>query len=194
MDTENTQSETTLQKNSEEQTMSQEQTTLQTPQEQQKQLTPEQQQKLQKRMEFLIDNSMKYADNVVKHLVSHTLNKKIDDVFQTYVKTIGEIHVKYVDNKENKLTYSLSLSIVPKDYMLDLMHFTGNREVLKLMGFLIDLTKLAYRPIKEYMKKWSSDNNVEFNYEFIQVAHNTTLYLDENSQKRIGFILKKVTQ
>lgn len=188
MDTENTQSETALQKNSEEQPKSQEQQTLQ------KQLTPEQQQKLQKRMEFLIDNSMKYADNVAKHLVSHTLDKKIDDVFQTYVKTVGEIHVKYVDNEENKLTYSLSLSIVPKDYMLDLMHFTGNNEVLKLMGFLIDLTKLAYRPIKEYMKKWSSDNNVEFNYEFIQVAHNTTLYLDENSQKRIGFILKKVTQ
>lgn len=184
MNTKNTQPETSLQKNSEEQ---------QTPQEQHTKLTPEQQQKLQKRMEFLIDNSMKYADNVVKHLVSHTLDKKVDDVFQTYVKTIGEIHVKYVDNEENKLTYSLSLSIVPKDYMLDLMHFTGNKEVLKLMGFLIDLTKLAYRPIKKYMKKWSNDNNVEFNYEFIQVANNTTLYLDENSQKRIGFILKKVT-
>lgn len=185
METKNTQSETSLQKSPEE---------LTAPQGPQTQLTPEQQQKLQKRMEFLIDNSMKYADNVVKHLVSHTLDKKIDNVFQSYVETIGEIHVKYVDNKKNKSTYSLSLSIVPKDYMLDLMHFTGNKEVLKLMGFLIDLTKLAYRPIKKYMKQWSNDNNVEFNYEFIQVAHNTTLYLDENSEKRIGFILKKIVK
>jgi hypothetical protein len=137
----------------------------------------------------ILDHSVSFADNVLKRLVAHTVDEDIKDLFDECVDTRGAILIKSVDNKSND--YTLNLDIVDCDYMLDLKHFTENKEVRERIIFLLNTVKVLYCPIKDYMKKWGDENNIEFNY-VLQIGLNTTLFLDKDSKKRIGIILTPV--
>lgn len=137
-------------------------------------------------LERLITQATMFADNVLKRLVAHTLNKPINDLFDDYVKTRGEILLDV-----NKTKYTLKLDIVPKDYMLDLKQFKNHAGVRERMEFLLNMVKVLYCPIKDHMKEWAKKNDTTFNY-VLQIGLNTTLFIDQSSKKRIGIILTKV--
>ena len=129
----------------------------------------------------ILDQSISFADNPLKRLVSHTLGCDVDELFDEYSDTIGEILISN-DNKK----YTLKLDIVPKEYMLDLGEFKGNKQVIEKIVFLLNTVKVLFCPIKDHMRTLRS-----FNY-VLQISHNTTLFLDELSEKRIGIILTRV--
>lgn len=149
----------------------------------------------QDKAKLVLEQSVMFADNVIKHLVAHTLGKEVDDLFDTVVESKGEVLIKDLSNKPKESTesekYTLGLDIVDSDYMLDLLHFKDNEQVKEQMIFLLNTVKVLYCPIKDYMKKWASENNTTFNY-VLQIGLNTTLFLDKDCKKRIGIILKKV--
>ena len=138
----------------------------------------------------ILEHSMMFADNVVKHLVAHTIGKEVTELFDECVDTKGSILISETskDNNEEQSKYLLGLDIVPKDYMLDLKHFHGNGEVKERIVFLLNTVKTLYCPIKDHMKKWAMDNDTTFNY-VLQIGLNTTLFLDKDSEKRIGITL-----
>lgn len=138
----------------------------------------------------VLENSVEFADNVLKRLVAHTLDKELDELFDDCIETRASILIKEEkDGKVNK--YTLSLDIVDHDYMLDLKQFKDSESVKERMVFLLNTVKVLYCPIKDYMKKLSSENDEIFNY-VLQIGLNTTLFLDKDSKKRIGIVLTPV--
>lgn len=144
---------------------------------------------------MVLEQSVMFADNVIKRLVAHTLGKEVDDLFDTIVKSRGEVLIEDSSNESKESTeskkYTLGLDIVDHDYMLNLQQFKGNEQVKERMVFLLNTVKVLYCPIKDHMKKWAGENDTTFNY-VLQIGLNTTLFLDKDSKKRIGIILKKV--
>ena len=130
---------------------------------------------------YILENSMKFADKVLKQLVACTLNTTVDELFSECLDDTGYVGIEIDDIK-----FSLSLGIVPKDYMLDLGRFHGNAEVQERMVFLLNCVKLLYCPVKDHMKK-----QMDFNY-VLQLDLNTTMFLDSGTEKRIGILLKEV--
>lgn len=143
----------------------------------------------------ILEHSVLFADNVLKHLVAHTVGKDVDELFDECVDTKGHILINEEgDGKNNESTkYTLGLDIVSKDYMLDLKHFQGHEGVKKRIVFLLNTVKTLYCPIKDHMKKWAVENNTTFNY-VLQIGLNTTLFLDKDSKKRIGIKLIPVNE
>ncbi len=127
-----------------------------------------------KRVRFgeALDRSMAYADNVLKRLVNETTGKQ---TFHDFLPSRGNILIE----QKNGTKFTLCLDIVDKDYMLDLSQIDVN--VKPQILFLLNTVKLLY-----YMLK----NAAKLEYT-LQIANNTTLYLEENCPKRIGVILKK---
>lgn len=140
----------------------------------------------QKQAAQILDQSVMFADNVLKRLIAHTLGRDVNELFNSYIETKGEILI--TDSKHQK-KYIMRLDIVDKDYMLDLGEFKGNENVKQRMIFLLNTVKVLYCPIKDHMKKWAASNGAEFNY-VLQIGLNTTLFIDKNSKKRIGILLK----
>ena len=152
----------------------------------------------QQKADMILDQSMMFADNVLKRLVAHTLDVDIDELFDTMVKTRGEILI--VDNQTEHCElsqllepqkYTMGLDIVDHDYMLDLGRYADDPKVKEQMVFLLNTVKVLYCPIKDYMKTRTQCNGSAFNY-VLQIGLNTTLFLDKDSKKRIGIVLKKV--
>ena len=140
----------------------------------------------------VLNQSIAFADNVLKRLVAHTLNIDIDDIFEDYMDTIGEVLIKESDSENNvRKEYTLSLDLVPHDYMLDLKHLKDHAGVKERIVFLLNTVKVLYCTIKDYMKKWSADNNTTFN-KVLQIGLNTTLFLDKDADQRIGIIFKSI--
>jgi hypothetical protein len=136
----------------------------------------------------ILEHSVSFADNVLKHLVAHTVGEELNTLFDECVDTSGSI---LITDKNCKKKYTLCLGLVDKDYMLDLKQFKDNAGVKERMVFLLNTVKVLYCPIKDHMKKWASENNTTFNY-VLQIGLNTTLFLDQDSKKRIGIILTLV--
>jgi hypothetical protein len=160
------------------------------------QLTDEQVDKAkQTETKNILEQSVSFADNVLKRLVAHTIDEDIDDLFDECVETRGAILIKEEgdgkDEKPNK--YTLELDIVDHDYMLDLMHFKDDKNVKDRIVFLLNTVKVLYCPIKDHMKKWADENDTTFNY-VLQIGLNTTLFLDKDSKKRIGIKLTAVSE
>jgi hypothetical protein len=138
----------------------------------------------------ILENSISFADNVLKNLVAHTINKDVEDLFDTC--DIKQGHILINDDNDELNNYTLSLDIVDNDYMLDLKHFKNNKDIKERIVFLLNTVKVLYCPIKDYMKKLSQeDGSYNFNY-VLQIGLNTTLFLDKDSKKRIGIILTPV--
>jgi hypothetical protein len=133
----------------------------------------------------IIEQSVAFADKVLKNLIAHTIDKNVNDLFNDIIEPSSII----LDDGSSK--YRLYLDIVPSDYMLDLLHFKGDKNVIDRMVFLLDTVKILYPPIKEHMCKWAFDNDTVFNY-VLQIGLNTTLFIDKDSEKRIGIKLDKV--
>lgn len=131
-------------------------------------------------MNKIMDNSILYADNVLKKLIAHTLHKEVTDLFNDNIDTIGAILID-----DGKDIYRLQLGFVKKDYELDLLHFTNRSDVRERMVFLLNTVKILYCSLCNYMK-----TIMEFNYK-LEIGMNTTLYLDPDSEYRIGIILTK---
>ena len=138
----------------------------------------------------IVENSLAFADNVIKRLVAHTLKKDVNELFDTCIDTRGQILI-HDSNSDKK--YLMGLDIVDKDYMLDLGAFQGNEDVKNRMIFLLNAVKVLYCPIKEHMKSWASENETTFNY-VLQLGLNTTLFLDKETEKRIGIILNEINE
>ena len=141
---------------------------------------------------FAIDNSINFADNVVKNLVAHTVGVPVMDIFADIHPTKKEILIDY---KAKNKRYCMSLDLVDKDYMLDLGNLKDEgvfKSVKARMAFLLNMTTLLYCPIVKYMQEWANDNGRSFEYLLEVDINNTTLYLDKNSEKRIGIMLREV--
>lgn len=137
-----------------------------------------------------IDNSILFADNVLKNLVAHTLDIPVEDIFTNVVPAKHPILINYAAKNKK---YYMSLDIVDKDYMLELGDLKDEKvfeSVKSRMIFLLNTVKFLYCPIKDYMKKWASDRDKTFDY-MLGVDTNTTLYLDRDKEKRIGIILRE---
>lgn len=143
----------------------------------------------------ILEQSVSFADNVLKRLVAHTVDEDIDDLFDECVETRGAILIKEEGNGKNDEPnkYTLELDIVDHDYMLDLGHFKDDESVKKRIVFLLNTVKVLYCPIKDHMKKWAAENDTTFNY-VLQIGLNTTLFLDKDSKKRIGVKLAVVDE
>jgi hypothetical protein len=141
----------------------------------------------------ILEQSVSFADNVLKRLVAHTIDKDIDDLFDEYVKTRGAILINEKVNGKDEDTnkYTLELDIVDHDYMLDLVHFKDDKNVKERIVFLLNTVKVLYCPIKDHMKKWAAENGTMFN-QVLQIGLNTTLFLDKDSKKRIGIKLTAI--
>jgi hypothetical protein len=139
-----------------------------------------------KTSQAIIEHSIMFADNVLKQLVAHTINRNIDELFDSRVRTSSKILITIEDRK-----YTMGLSIVDRDYMLDLGELKNEPKTKEHMVSLLNAVKVLYCPIKEHMKKWSEDNHTEFNY-VLQIGLNTTLFIDKDSEKRIGIVLEPV--
>ena len=135
----------------------------------------------------MMTHSVMFADNVLKRLIAHTVNEEVDTPFDTCIETSG--HIELQDQNNDK--YILKLDIVDKDYMLDLKHFSNNPQVKEKMVFLLNAVKILYNPLKDHMKVWANEKNKSFNY-VLQLSYNTTLFIDKDTEKRIGIILVKV--
>lgn len=134
----------------------------------------------------MIEHSVAFADNVLKRLVAHTVSKDLNELFDTHVDTRGEILIN-----DGSTQYSLSLDIVPHDYMLDLGHFSNNDSVKERIVHLLNMVKVLYIPVKAHMVKWASDHDTTFEYN-LQLDLNTTLFLNHETEKRIGIVLTKL--
>jgi hypothetical protein len=134
---------------------------------------------------IMIERSVAFADKVLKNLIAHTINKNVADLFDDIIEPSSIL----LDDGKSK--YRMYLDIVSSDYMLDLLHFKGDKNVIDRMVFLLDTVKILYPPIKEHMCKWAFNNDTVFNY-VLQIGHNTTLFIDKDSEKRIGIMLDKV--
>jgi hypothetical protein len=182
----------------------------------------------------ILNQSMMFADNVLKRLIALTINRRVDDIFETCLNTRGSVLITSINQEDNSVEekYTLELDIVDSDYMLDLGKFKDHPEIKERLSFLLNTVKVLYCPIKDYMKKWvktdqknpailmngeldeldnsggfdvcrldddekyveSNDLNKKitmFNY-VLQIGLNTTLFIDKDSKKRIGVILKRV--
>lgn len=138
----------------------------------------------------VINNSIIFADNVLKNLVAHTLNVALEDIFDNVVPNKQPILINYAAKNKK---YYMSLDIVDKDYMLDLGELRDEKVFESVKGrmiFLLNTVKMLYCPIKDYMKKWASERGQTFDY-MLEIDMNTTLYLDRGKEKRIGIILKE---
>jgi hypothetical protein len=158
------------------------------------QLTDEQIEKAkQTETNNILEQSVSFADNVLKRLVAHTINEDIDDLFDECVEMRGAILIKEdcKNNETNK--YTMELDIVDHDYMLDLKHFKDDKNVKDKIVFLLNTVKVLYCPIKDHMKKWAVENDTTFNH-VLQIGLNTTLFLDKDSKKRIGIKMTEVNE
>jgi len=160
------------------------------------QLTDEQVDKIkQTESRNILEHSVSFADNVLKRLVAHTIDEDVDDLFNECVETRGSILINEEGDGKDKepKKYTLELDIVDRDYMVDLKHFKGDKNVKDRIVFLLNTVKVLYCPIKDHMKKWAVMNDTTFNY-VLQIGLNTTLFLDKDSKKRIGVKLTVVNE
>jgi hypothetical protein len=170
----------------------------------------------------IIENATTIADKVLKELVAETVGESPELLFDDVLSSSGFVYIELKTNegielktnegielktnegielktnegielKTDKKTkkYVMQLQLVDKEYVLDLKDLKDNEEVKKRMVFLLNCVKVLYCPIKDHMTVWAKDNNREFDYT-LQLDKNTNLYLDENSEKRIGITLKRV--
>lgn len=129
----------------------------------------------------IIDQSIMFADRVLKNLIAHTMSRSVDEVFEDILETTGIITV---DNK-----YSMGLGVVDKEYVLDLKEYTGNEQVKDRIVFLLNMAKIAYCPIKTYL----DTTGQEFDHKLL-IDMNTNLYFSEHTEKRIGVIFRELDQ
>lgn len=193
---------------------------------------PDDEKKKEEDAKTILNQSVMFADNVLKRLIALTIGKDVHDVFENLLDTRGSVLMSVInqETKEEK-KYTLTLDIVDSDYMLELGELNDHPEVKQRLTFLLNTVKILYCPLKDYMKKWITsdkkyplytkngaleysdfktesiydskkydDSNNElnidesgstFNY-VLQIGLNTTLFLDKDTKKRIGIILKEV--
>jgi hypothetical protein len=128
-----------------------------------------------------MEHSVQFADKAVKSLIAHTMDKKVDALFNSVVEP------SYVVIEDGKSEYFMSLELVSKDYELDLAQFNDDKDITARVIFLLDTVKDVYYTIKLNMQ--GLENNTPFNY-VLQLSPGLTLFLDENSEKRIGVVIK----
>lgn len=133
---------------------------------------------------FIVDNAIAYADNVVKRLVALTISGDMS-MFHECCPTVGTIVIKKGED-----TYTMCLDIVEKDYMLDLGVFRGDEVIKTHMLFLINAVRIIYVPIRDAIRETLPDGSPPFDYE-LGIGHNTTIYLKEDTDMRIGIKLQK---
>ena len=120
----------------------------------------------------VVTRSIAFADNVIKRLVAHTLNKPVESLFDSMLQTRGSI---LIDDK-----YVMQLDIVNKDYMLDLSCLRSI-DVRDHIVFLLNSVKVLFGPVMEHVRRPNDYT--------LQLGQNTTLFLDSNAKKRIGITL-----
>jgi hypothetical protein len=146
----------------------------------------------QNQAQAIIKQSTLMADRVLKQLIAHTVGESIDCLFEECLETTGQIHIeKSSDNKSEKTRYIMQLGLVDKKYMLNMKELVNDDSVKQRLAFLLNMVKVLYCALKNHMLIWASNNNTSFDYN-LNIAENTTLYLDEGKSKRIGVLLKKV--
>lgn len=134
--------------------------------------------------EVIVNNSILFADKVLKLLIAHTLDADIKNVFEDHHTESGFIRIN-----DGSSEYDMYLDIVDKDYMLDLIHFNNNVNIRDRMVFLLNTVKVLFPPLKDYIK----NSHSEFNYVLQIDPKNTTLFLNPDMDKRIGIMLVKRT-
>lgn len=147
---------------------------------------------LQKDAKSVLLQSVMFADNVLKRLVSLTVGEDVDDLFDTILPTRGSVLITAGEG-ESEAKYNMQLDIVDADYMLDLGTLKDSTEVRDRITFLLNTVKVLYNPIKDHMKKITAESDGVFNY-VLQIGLNTTLFLDKDSKKRIGIIMNEVEE
>jgi hypothetical protein len=142
------------------------------------------------RVNQVLNQSIMFADNVLKRLVGHTLDVRPEDIFDTCLDDVSKL---CIEDKTAGKKYLMYLDIVDKDYMLDLGIFHGNGDVQDRMVFLLNCVKVLYCTVKDYMKTWAVENDTDFNY-VLQIGLNTTNFLDKDIEKRIGIRLVELDE
>jgi hypothetical protein len=132
----------------------------------------------------IVEASIHLADKVVKYLIAATLAKPVDQLFDTCLENIGEIIIDTPSGNR----YAMYLNLVDKDYMLDLGELAGNDRVKQCMVYILNSANMMFRCLSTHLKKTLPGG---FDYT-LNTAYNTTLYLDEQLDTRIGIILKEI--
>lgn len=139
-------------------------------------------------LERVVDQSTYFADNVLKRLISHTLGVGVEDLFDDCLETRGSVMIS--DNSTSPARkFLMGLDIVDRDYMLDLGVFTRSKRVQDQMVFLLNTVKVLFCPLKDSLKARRGEG--EFNY-VLQIGLNTTMFIDEKMEKRIGIVMVEV--
>lgn len=146
----------------------------------------------QKDAKAVLLQSVMFADNVLKRLVALTVDEDVNDLFDTILPTSGSVLIT-ADEGKAETKYNMHLDIVDADYMLDLGILKDSAEVRDRITFLLNTVKVLYNPIKDHMKQLTAESGGNFNY-VLQIGLNTTLFLDKDVKKRIGIIMKEVTE
>ena len=136
----------------------------------------------EKKMNTLISHAIVHADRVIKLLIAATLNRSVDDLFESYSEQTGYIEI---DCKTLSHKYSVKLDIVNKDYIPDFSIFEHEPRFTKALDFLLGNIKILYYPLKNYL-----NSKTVFEYE-LQIENNT-IYLDVDCDQRISFVINKV--
>ena len=130
----------------------------------------------------IIENSIAYADNVLKRLIAHTMGEDVKTLFEDCIDTRGSILID-----DGKKKYTMQLDIVPRDYMLDLLHFSGRSDVKERMAFLLNTVKVLFCPLRDHIRK---DHSFQY---VLAIDKNTTLFFDKDSANRIGITLTEIS-
>ena len=131
----------------------------------------------------VIANFNACATSVVQQLIAHSLEKKVDVLFDTVVLRTTALPI---EEKNNETV--MTLALMPKDYIAEEITNglrVGGIECYNLI-YLIHMAKRAYLTIRADML--SRNITTLTNEVLLFDPLNFNLYIDSNSEKRISII------
>jgi hypothetical protein len=136
-----------------------------------------------------LDQSIGFADNVLKKLIAYTVNRPVESLFDMVTEQKGDILLEIKNKKSVSKKFIMSLDIVSKDYILDPLQL-GESEINNGAGFLFSTIDVLYPALNKHMAQWAKKNNTAFNYTLQRDG--ITVYLDDQINKRIGVVVRSV--
>jgi hypothetical protein len=133
---------------------------------------------------LVMENSIAYTNTAVKELIAHSLETKVDALFDD----ISSITSMLIEQKSN--TIGLTLVLVPKHYVSRVFENETDPRVKDGILYLLNMARYEYRNIIAEMRL----HNISIPFgDFLQVDPQTcNLYIDENSEKRLCILYVKI--
>ena len=133
---------------------------------------------------LVMENSIAYTNTAVKELISHSLESKVDTLFDTVIP----FRPILIEQKSN--TIGMTLVLVPKNYTSRIFENLYDSRVKDGILYLLNMARYEYRNIIAEMRL----RNISIPFgDVLQVDPITcNLYIDENSEKRLGILYTKI--